>query len=79
MNELCSTGEMVERLKDVLSKHITQNNVYDWHVADVLGLSCENLASMKSRNKVPFEEIILFCDRCGYPPMKIFMKDSESC
>lgn len=78
MNELCSTEEMIERMKDVLSKHITENIVYDWHVADALGLTSDNLATMKKRNKVPLEEIVLFCDRCGLNPLNIVIK-KKSC
>lgn len=76
MNELCSTREMVERIKDVLSKHITSKRVYDWHVADALGLDTSNLAIMKTRNRMPFKEVLMFCDRCGLDPMKIIMKKS---
>ncbi len=70
----CSTAEMIERIRDVLSWHI--EIVHDWHIADVLRLSPANLASRKMRDAPPFKEIILFCDRCGLDPMKIIMKKS---
>lgn len=78
MNQLCTTEEVVENIKDVLSRHITENKVCDWHVADALEITAENLATLKSRDSMPLKEIILFCDRCGLDPMKIVMK-KKSC
>jgi len=74
MNELCDTEEIVERIKDILSRHIKNNEVYDWHVADVLGIDDNNLSVMKKRNKRPLQEILLFCDRCGLDPRDILIK-----
>jgi len=76
VSELCDTKEMVERLKDVISKPLGEQKVYDKHVAWVLGVSQMNLATMKKRNAPPLEEILLFCSRCGLDPMKIVMKCS---
>lgn len=78
MSEICDLTEIVEKLKDILSRHITCNKVYDWHVADVLHISDMSLATMKKRNKIPFEKIILFCDRCGLDPRDIILK-KKSC
>ena len=72
--DLCTTEEMTEKIKNILSKHITNHKVYDWHVADILHISSENLATIKKRDKPPLKEIILFCDRCGLDPMKIILK-----
>lgn len=77
-HELCSCDEIVEKIKDVLSKHITQNRVYDWHVADALGIDASALASMKRRNRVPFKEVLLFCYRCGLDPYEIMIKKKHS-
>jgi len=69
---------MVEKIKDVMSKHISKDNVFDWHVADALGINEGTLASRIKRDSPPLKEIILFCDRCGLDPMKIVMK-KKSC
>lgn len=76
MNELCDTKEMVERLKDTISIPLGERKVFDRHVAWVLGVTQENLATMKKRNSPPLKEILLFCNRCGLDPMKIVMKCS---
>lgn len=78
MNEPCSTDEIVERIKNILSGRVVKGYVYDRHVADTLGVSSSNLASMKKRNKVPYKEVLLFCDRCGLDPLKLIMK-KKSC
>jgi len=78
MNELCSVEEMIERIKDFLSLKITENIVCDWHVADELSIKAGNLSTMKTRNAMPLEEVILFCDRCGLNPLDILMK-KKSC
>jgi hypothetical protein len=76
MNELCSTEEFLERMKDILSKHIDKPKVFDGDVADILHVDKQNMATMKRRNKLPLKEILLFCDRCGLDPLKIIMKKS---
>lgn len=75
MNELCTTAEMIERIKDILSRHLN-DAVHDWHVADILGMSGFTLASRKMRDSPPLKEIVLFCDRCGLNPLDIVMKKS---
>lgn len=79
MNELCSTAEMVERIKDILSIPLEkqgQKKVFNKDVADVLGIDQMNLASMKKRNSPPLKEIILFCDRSGLDPRDFILKHS---
>jgi hypothetical protein len=73
MNELCDVKEMIERLKDVISKPLGRK-VWDSDVACVLRMSDCRLTAMKRRNRPPFKEIILFCDRCGLDPRDIVMK-----
>lgn len=38
-----------------------QNKIYDKDVAKVLGISQMNFATIKRRNSIPYENIILFC------------------
>jgi len=52
---------IIEKLKDVLSKDGTTDKVFDKDVADSLNITQANLATMKTRNKVPFANILDFC------------------
>ncbi|WP_294962281.1 hypothetical protein [Sulfurimonas sp.] len=72
--ELCSVEEIIERIKDIISIPVGNRKVFDNDVSMALNMSQMNLASRKRRNKIPYENIILFCDRYGHDPMKIIMK-----
>lgn len=76
MDAFVSTREMVERIKDELSRHLKDNEPKDWHVAGVLRISDANLASRIYRDSPPITEILLFCSRCGLNPLDIVMKKS---
>ena len=52
---------IIEKLKDVLSKDGNEQKVFDKDVADSLNISQANLATMKTRNKIPFANILDFC------------------
>ena len=54
-------SEIIERLKDVLSKDGKNGKVFDKDVATALGLSQVNFATMKNRSKIPFSNILDFC------------------
>ena len=53
--------DIIEKLKDVLSKDGQNNRVFDKDVADSLDITQANLATMKTRNKIPFSNILDFC------------------
>ena len=53
--------DIIEKLKDVLSKDGNENKVFDKDVADSLDITQANLATMKTRNKIPFSNILDFC------------------
>ena len=53
-------GEIVEELKDIISSDI-KGKVFDKDVADILNISHMNFATMKKRDKMPFEELLNFC------------------
>jgi phage repressor protein C with HTH and peptisase S24 domain len=53
--------EIVEEIKSILSCEYGSKKVFDKDVADVLGISQMNFATMKKRNKVPFNELMDFC------------------
>jgi SOS-response transcriptional repressor LexA len=52
---------IIDKLKDVLSKDGKIKKVYDKDVADSLSITQANLATMKTRNKIPFSNILDFC------------------
>ena len=52
---------IIEKLKDVLSKDGSDIKVFDKDVADSLNITQANLATMKTRNKIPFANILDFC------------------
>jgi len=52
---------IIEKLKDVLSKDGSDEKVFDKDVADSLNITQANLATMKTRNKIPFANILDFC------------------
>jgi len=74
MNELCSTREMVERIKDIISRRIGRKKVFDWHVAVALDIGQSTLASMIKRDSPPLREILLFCSKELVDPLRITIK-----
>lgn len=59
MKVLRDMEDIIEIIKDVLSKEIN-GKVFDKHVAEVLNINALNLATMKKRGKIPFENIVEF-------------------
>ncbi len=53
--------KIVEKIKDILSMEIGDRKVLNKDVAKALGITPENLAMLKKRNKIPYEEIAYFC------------------
>ncbi|MDF1877914.1 LexA family transcriptional regulator, partial [Sulfurimonas sp. SAG-AH-194-L11] len=45
----------------IVSSEFSTKKVFDKDVADVLGISQMNFATMKKRNKIPFTELLDFC------------------
>ena len=54
-------GEIIEKLKDVLSESKTGTKVFDKDVATALNIPQATFATMKKRNSIPYEEILEFC------------------
>lgn len=52
---------IIEKIKDIISKEIGDRKVLNKDVAKVLGITPENLSILKSRNRVPYEEVLYFC------------------
>lgn len=53
--------DIVETIKDVISNEYIDRKVFDKDVAELLGISQMNFATMKKRNKIPFNELLDFC------------------
>jgi len=53
--------EIVEEIKNIVSADFKGKKVFDKDVADVLGISQMNFATMKKRDKIPFTELLDFC------------------
>ena len=53
-------NEIIEKLKDILSKEITTRNILDQDVADSLNIDRAIFRKQKSRNSVPYYEIMQF-------------------
>ncbi len=54
-------NEIVEEIKDIISADIPGKKVFDKDVAQALDISQMNFATMKKRDKIPFEELLNFC------------------
>ncbi|MEA3433732.1 MAG: helix-turn-helix domain-containing protein, partial [Campylobacterota bacterium] len=54
-------GEVIEKLKDVISESKTGTKVFDKDVATALNIPQATFATMKKRNSIPYEEILEFC------------------
>ncbi len=53
--------DILPKLKDVISKELGDKKVFDKDVADALKINHLTFATMKSRGKIPYEEILEFC------------------
>ncbi|QOY53345.1 LexA family transcriptional regulator [Candidatus Sulfurimonas baltica] len=53
--------EIVEEIKSIISAEFSGRKIFDKDVADTLGVSQMNFATMKKRNKIPFGELLDFC------------------
>jgi DNA-binding Xre family transcriptional regulator len=56
-----SFAAIVEEIKNIVSPHFEGRKVFDKDVADILGISQMNFATMKKRDKIPFSELLDFC------------------
>lgn len=53
--------EIVSRIKDILSDELGNKKVFDGDIADALGIKRFSFATMKSRKRIPYKEILEFC------------------
>ena len=58
---MMNLGEIIEKLKDVISETKIGGKVFDKDVATALNIPQATFATMKKRNSIPYEEILEFC------------------
>ncbi|MDY0320436.1 MAG: S24 family peptidase [Arcobacteraceae bacterium] len=51
---------VLEKLKDIISKELGNKKIFDKDIANALGISYDNLRKYKSRNKIPYYEVMQF-------------------
>jgi len=56
-----SFSDIVEEIKSIVSQEFAPKKVFDKDVAELLGISQMNFATMKKRDKLPFNELLDFC------------------
>jgi len=59
--DMKSFSEIVEEIKDIISSDIPGKKVFDKDVAKALDITQMNFATMKKRDKIPYEELLNFC------------------
>lgn len=52
---------IVEEIKSIISSDFNGKKIFDKDVADVLGITQMNFATMKKREKIPYAELLDFC------------------
>jgi len=55
--------EIIERVKDAISREYPGVKILDKNAAHALGIEPANLSVMKCRNKIPYDELTMFCIR----------------
>ena len=58
MNKFSS---IIDEIKSIISSDYKGKKIFDKDVADVLGISQMNFATMKKREKLPYSELLDFC------------------
>lgn len=53
--------EIIEKMKDIISRELPNQAVYDKDVAKVLGISKASLSHFKKRKRLPLDAIVYFC------------------
>jgi len=56
-----SFTKIVDEIKNIVSLDFKSKKVFDKDVANILGITQMNFATMKKRNKIPFTELLDFC------------------
>ena len=56
-----SFNDIVEEIKSIVSSEFDSKKIFDKDIANILGITNMNFATMKKRNKIPFTELMDFC------------------
>ena len=56
-------NDIVDQIKDIVSEDFPGKKIFDKDIAKLLDISQMNFATMKKRNKIPYEELLEFCAR----------------
>jgi phage repressor protein C with HTH and peptisase S24 domain len=54
-------GEVIERMKDIISESGVDGKIFDKDVATALNIPQARFATMKKRNSIPYKQILEFC------------------
>jgi len=54
-------SDIVEQIKDVVSEDFPGKKIFDKDIAGLLQITQMNFATMKKRDKIPYEELLEFC------------------
>lgn len=79
-HDFVTVGELVERIKDRLSKRVGERCVFDHDVATALGIKRHLLANAKHRNNHTklLEPILKYCMREGIDPIALLIKKKSN-
>lgn len=79
-HDFVTVGELVERIKDRLSKRVGERCVFDHDVATALGITKGTLSSAKFRNTKArlLEPILKYCMREGIDPIALLIKEKSN-
>lgn len=53
--------EIISRIKDILSSEVGEKKVFDKDIAKALDINQITFATMKSRDKIPYQQVLDFC------------------
>ncbi len=56
-------NDIVDQIKYIVSEDFPGKKIFDKDIAGLLDISQMNFATMKKRNKIPYEELLEFCAR----------------
>ncbi|MDF1881020.1 LexA family transcriptional regulator [Sulfurimonas sp. MAG313] len=71
--------DIVDQIKDIVSEDFPGKKIFDKDIAGLLKITQMNFATMKKRNKIPYEELLEFCaKRCIAINWLLFGQSPES-
>lgn len=78
-HDFVTVEELIERIKDRLSKRVGERYVFDHDVATALGVKAQILANAKYRNSNTniLEPVLKYCVREGIDPIALLIKPNQ--